>query len=106
MHNSMFKTVATVLAALALGASVAAAPSLAAVRHDGHGGAGQHAAAGHRDGRGRDGARYAVRSHGGGGRDNGGDGAYHGGCYDQRCNSGPGIVGGIIDGALGAVGGY
>jgi hypothetical protein len=47
-----------------------------------------------------------VRSHGGGGRDYGGDGAYHGGCYDQRCNSGPGIVGGIIDGALGAVGGY
>src|SRR5271170_2928814 len=108
MRNSLFRTAATTLAALTVGVCLAATPVLAATRHGG--GGGHHVAAGafHRGG-GHYGGRYAGHSYGGGGYGGGYyGGGYYGGCYDQGfygqgCGPGPGIVGGVNGGAMGAI---
>ncbi len=108
MRNSLFKTAATSLAALTTGVFLAATPVVAVERHSD----GAHHVA--HSNSWRVGDRHAGRRHYGGGYyGNGGYGndGYYGGCdnhgyYDQGCASGPGIVNGIIGGAMGAVGGY
>lgn len=101
MRNSLSK-IATSLAALAFGVSLAATPALAFERH---GDGARHVAAVHRDGR-HVGDRHSGRWHGGGRYSEGGE--YYGGCgyYDQGCGREPGLVGGVIGGALGAIQGY
>jgi hypothetical protein len=80
MRSTLLHTVATSLAVLTIGASLATTPVLAAARHGGGGAGGSH---------------HIGGVHRGGG--------YYGGCkqgyYNQGC--GPGIAGGNIGDLLG-----
>jgi hypothetical protein len=117
---SLLRTIGASVASLALVASLAASPVLAAPRTGGgghgHGGGGSHFAGG---GGHRGGARFAGGHggyRGGGGYYGGGGGGYGGGYYGggyyancgyyyggygPGCGPGPGIVGGILGGVLG-----
>ena len=111
MRNTLFQTVATSLAVMTLGVSLATTPVLAGARHGGGGGGGSHhVAAVHRGGGAH--VQYAGHRYGGGGGNYGGGGYYSGGGYYGGCNSyynqgyynqgcGPAIAGGILGGLLG-----
>jgi hypothetical protein len=106
MRNTLLHTVATSLAVIALGVSLATTPVLAAPRH---GGGSHHVAAVHRGGGGAH-VQYAGHRYGGGGGNYGGGGYYSGGGYYDGCNQGyynqgcgPGLAGGVIGGAMGAI---
>ena len=79
-----FQTVATSLAVLTIGVSLATTPVLAAARH---GGGGSHHVAGVHRGGGA-GLQYAGHRNGGGGGNYGGGGYYSGGGYYGGCNQG------------------
>ena len=113
MRNTLFQTVATSLAVLTIGVSLATTPVLAGARH-GSGGGSHHVAGVHRGGAGlqyaghgyRGGGNYGGGNYGGGGYYSGG--GYYGGCnqgyynqgyYNQGC--GPGIAAGILGSFLG-----
>jgi hypothetical protein len=111
MRNTFFQTVATSLAVLTIGVSLATTPVLAAARHGGGGGS-HHVASVHRGGGAH--VQYAGHRYGGGGNYGGGGyysgGGYYGGCnqgyynqgyYNQGC--GPGLAAGVIGGAMGAI---
>jgi len=107
MRNTLLHTVATSLAVLTIGVSLATTPVLAAARHGGGGGGGSHhVAAVHRGGGAH--VQYAGHRYGGGGGNYGGGGYYSGGGYYGGCNQGyynqgcgPAIAGGILGGLFG-----
>jgi uncharacterized membrane protein len=104
MRNTLLHTVATSLAVLTIGVSLATMPVLAAARHGG--GGSHHVSAVHRGGGAQGGVQYAGHRYGGGGGNYGGGGYYSGGGYYGGCNQGyynqgcgAGLAGGVIGGA-------